>query len=318
MDSYCTVFDSNYLSRGLALYNSLVDTGDAFQLWVLATDEQCAKSLDGLGWANLKVVKLSEFETPELLAVKAGRSRQEYNWTCTPLFIRHCLWSDPGADMWTYVDPDVMFFASPRILLDEMGDASILLTKHRFAPVYDQEAAVGAYCVHFNTFRRTAEGLAALTWWCERCLEWCFARHEDGRFGDQKYLDDWTERFAGVHVASHAGAGLGPWNVDAYRLERCGGQVRVERDGIGSGSLVFYHFHGLRFISDKKINLASGYRLSPNAVDLIYEPYIRSLVHSAASVANAPNPHGIQRKSIRTAVSLLRQQLFYGVRLHRL
>ena len=33
-------------------------------------------------------------------------------------------------------------------------------------------------------------GLKALKWWRDRCLEWCYARIEDGKFGDQFYIED--------------------------------------------------------------------------------------------------------------------------------
>ncbi len=50
------------------------------------------------------------------------------------------------------------------------------------------------------TFKRN-DGELVRSWWEERCLEWCYARFEDGKFGDQKYLDDWTSRFnKQVHV----------------------------------------------------------------------------------------------------------------------
>lgn len=312
MNSFCTVFDSNYLSRGLVLYSSLARTASPFELWVLAVDDQCAAVLSKLDFPHLKVWTMSEVETPELLAVKPLRSVKEYIWTCTPLFLRHCM-TRSKAPAWTYVDPDVMFFASPALLLGEMGDASMLVTEHRFSPAYQLEEACGRYCVHFNTFRRTEIGLKALHWWCEKCLEWCYARHEEGRFGDQKYLDDFPTRYHGVHVARHVGAGLGPWNVDSYELTGRGDEVIVQRDGFGEGPLVFYHFHAMQFLSAERVILAAGYAINRDAVDLIYRPYLRSLLATGERLA-APNPHGIQRPSLRRRLGMLRRRVTLGVK----
>ena len=91
------------------------------------------------------------------------------------------------------------------------------------------------------TFRRDERGLEALHWWRDRCLEWCYFRVEDGKMGDQKYLDDWPERFPGVHVLEHPGGGLAPWNVERYELARRNGSVLVD-----DRELVFYHYHSLR------------------------------------------------------------------------
>ena len=70
--------------------------------------------------------------------------------------------------------------------------------------------------MQFVTFKNTVQGLKVLNWWRDACIEWCYARHEDGKFGDQKYLDNWTTMFEGVRELKHLGGGVAPWNLQQY------------------------------------------------------------------------------------------------------
>jgi hypothetical protein len=299
-DCFCTVFDSNYLSRGLALYQSLRQWCPEGQLWILAMDRACEDALRVARLEGAVVVSLQQFETAELLKVKPSRSRQEYVWTCTPAFLYYCL-TQSGVDRCTYVDPDVWFFASPHLLLDEMAvDDHILVTEHRFAPRHQHQlSTAGPFCVHFNSFRNTAHGLNALVWWRDKCLDWCYARHEGPLFGDQRYLDDWPTRFSGVRIAAHAGAGLGPWNVEAYDIGPESPTPKIRRTGAEHWSpLVFYHYHAVQFFSDGRVTLADGYRIPRQAIDRLYRPYLRALVAAKSSVDSQLNANGVRRLTL--------------------
>jgi SAM-dependent methyltransferase len=241
---FCTLFDANYLARALVLYRSLAETGSDFRLRAFCMDDDSHSVLTRLDLPGLQPIALVELEAhdPELAAVKPSRTAVEYYWTATPAVCLYCLEREPELEAITYLDADLMFFADPQPIFDELGEDSVLITPHRFASrVEEQSERNGVYNVQFLTFRRTEDGLRALGWWRERCLEWCYARAEDGKFGDQKYLDDWPERFAGVHVLEHPGGGLAPWNVERHALEPRNGSVLVD-----GRPLVFYHFHKLR------------------------------------------------------------------------
>lgn len=273
---FCTIFNALYLVRGLALVESLRRHCPDHRLYVFAMDETSAGVIEALGDPRVRAVRPPDFETPELLRVKPSRSLAEYFWTCTPHIIRHCL--DLGEPECTYVDADVWLMSDPQPLFDEMGDRSVLLTEHRYTPRHDQAALHGRYCVQFMRFVNDAQGRTALQWWCDRCIEWCHAREEDGKFGDQKYLDDWTERFPGVHVSTHVGAGVAPWNVGRTEFRLHEGQVQV-RDASGGAwqPLVFFHFHGLLSYADDTLCFAFGYRLPRLAKVLVYAAYAREL-----------------------------------------
>jgi hypothetical protein len=193
-----------------------------------------------------------------------------------------------------------MFFRDPEPVWQELGNDSVLIVPHRYAPQWQaQEETSGTYNVEFMTFRRDERGLEALHWWRDRCLEWCYFRVEDGKMGDQKYLDDWPERFAGVHVLEHPGAGLAPWNVANYDLARRNGSVLVDgRD------LVFYHYHSLRlyrgitrlraagFLGDRfrysrsplPLVWTAEYPLSSVDRELVWDPYLRELGHALEEI----------------------------------
>lgn len=272
--NFCTLFDSNYLTRGLALYNSLIRREPDARLFVFAFDESCAKVLKELKLKNVTVITLQEFEDKELLEVKPTRSKAEYCWTCTPSIILYCLKNFPITNC-TYVDADMFFFSSPRALVEELGaDFSVSISEHRYTPEFDQTKTSGIYCVQFMTFKNNETGLNIVNWWRDRCLEWCYNRAEDGKFGDQKYLDDWTTRFSGVKVLENLGCGVAPWNVQQYQVSK---KSDIPFIGYKADTfpIVFYHFHGFRFLKDKI--LLTDYSLTKNARECIYRPYINEL-----------------------------------------
>ncbi len=246
MRYYCTYFDRHYLLRGLALYRSLKQHAEPFILWVLCFDEWSYSVLTKLAEPDLRPIALADFERgdAELLAVKPTRSKVEYYFTCSPSLPLYVFNHFPEVDIITYLDADLFFYASPEPVFDEMGDGSILISEHRYPPDLSYLEVHGIYNVGLLAFRHDARGRDCLEWWRTRCLEWCYDRPEDGKYADQKYLDDWPRRFPGVVVLRHKGAGLAPWNWKNYQIAINDGQIAVNGQ-----PLIFFHFHGLKILN---------------------------------------------------------------------
>ena len=215
MYNYCTLFDSNYLTRGLAMYESLKKHSKGFHLYIFAFDDKSYNLLKKLNFEDVTIVSLNEFEDDKLLKIKQNRTATEYCWTCTPSIIKYSI-ETYNLNSCIYLDADLYFFSNPSILIEEMNNKSILITEHRYTPEYDQSATSGIYCVQFMIFKNDINGMKALNWWIDSCNNWCYAKYEDGKFGDQKYLDDWTTKFNGVHVLQNLGGGVAPWNIQQF------------------------------------------------------------------------------------------------------
>jgi hypothetical protein len=283
--NFCTLFDSNYLARGEVMYFSLAEHCSDFHLYVFAFDKKAEEYLRRQNFENLTVIGLSEFEDAELLRIKPTRSAAEYCWTCTPSTILYCI-EKYKLDNCTYLDADMFFYDDPGILIREMDEKDVLLTEHRYSPGYDQSAVSGRFCVQFMTFRNTENGLTALRWWREACIEWCYARAEDGKFGDQKYLDDWETRFKGVHVLEHSGGGIAPWNIQQFEFFKKEEKIFVKEISTGKTlPLVFCHYHGVKFFKDDIVQLAGApYDITEEKKQALYFPYITKLVRQANDI----------------------------------
>jgi hypothetical protein len=196
---------------------------------------------------KISIIPLSQIEAfyPELTELKKTRSRAEYCWTLTPYSIQYAIKKN-NLNSCTYLDSDIYFFNDPKILFDEAGNNSIIITEHMYSPECDQTKKSGKYCVQFVFFKNDNDGMEALEWWRQRCREWCYSKCEDGKFGDQKYLDDWTTRFKGVYVPAHIGCGLAPWNIQKFNIINENGKL-YSQDKITKKKepVIFYHFHNL-------------------------------------------------------------------------
>jgi hypothetical protein len=280
MDSFCTLFDSFYLSRGLLLYDSLKKHSAGFHIYIFAFDDLTYEILLKLQLVNATVISLKEFENQELLDIKATRSRAEYCWTCTSSTIEY-VFEKYGVASCTYLDADLFFYNSPGLLLNELiDDKSVLITEHRFsrfARLFEQKRA-GRFCVQFITFTNNKESRDILKKWIGQCIEWCYARYEDGKFGDQKYLDKWPEEYRNVHILEHDGGGIAPWNVLQYKFIKEKNKISGFRSGENSGfDIVFFHFHFVKLQANGYADLGWN-RLPDKVVELFYKPYIKKIV----------------------------------------
>lgn len=258
------------------MYRSLQRVSAGSRLYVFAFDETTYAYLKSLNDPLLIPVSLSEFEDDQLLKVKSGRSFAEYCWTSTSSTLLYVL-KNYGEPHCTYVDADLYFYHSPEILLNEIPPGKdVLITSHQYTDRYDQSALSGKYCVQFMYFKNTSQALEILNWWRERCLEWCYNRHEDGKFGDQKYLDDWTTRFSVVYELEHRGA-LAPWNVQQYKLLE---GYRAQHPHFGVFPVVFFHFHGVKYFGAKRfIHAPRSYTFTAKLRKDYYAPYCDALLN---------------------------------------
>ena len=294
MMTFVTLFDSFYLDKGLVLYDSLEKAapGD-FRLYIFCFDEKSKEILDKekcsskeAGKGNLEnAVILShkdlERKYPKLLKLKEERSKAEYCWTCTPASIEYVL-NEFDEESCTYIDADLYFFANPQPLFEEIekSGADIVITPHRFSDSAKDrriEKRSGKYCVEFNYFNRSNNAAGCLSWWKERCFEWCFHLYEEERMGDQKYLMKFSSLFDNVHELKHLGGGVAPWNFAQYEAaDESGNIVLREKKSGEEFALIFYHFQNIRFISETKLNISSETHDKKTKL-MVYMPYLKEI-----------------------------------------
>ena len=275
---FCTLFDSGYLFKGVVMLRTLHQNCEDAHIFVLCMDEPCRRILERLDLQGVTCISLPEIESTELLIAKKDRNIAEYCWTLSSSFTAWVIDRYPDVNLLTYVDADLMFYSSVAPLFEEIGTSSVAIIEHRFTPRLKHLEENGRFCVEWVTFRRDFDGLACLYRWRDQCIEWCYARLEGGRMGDQKYLDEWPMRYASTHVLQHPGAGLAPWNYPNYRIEQADdGHLAVDGQ-----PLIFYHFHQFQLLEDGDFDwLSPSYTLDvapPEDVYRRYEEVLRSVV----------------------------------------
>lgn len=300
------------------MYQSLVKHCDKFHLYVVAFDNITYDYFLKFPQENLTVISLKQFEDEKLLFVKSTRSATEYCWTCTASTVLYTI-NTFSLNHCIYIDADMCFYSNPQSLFNEWGNKSVLITEHRYTSQYDQCEISGKYCVQFVGFKNDTDGMEALHYWRNACINWCYARVEDGKFGDQKYLDDWTTRFKNVHVLKHLGGGIAPWNMQQYEFKKENHKlIGKEKTSKNEFEVVFFHFHGLKIFKDNIVSLTGEtYEMNSNALHLLYKPYVNDLFYVSnqihINVNNRFNSNGAHENSPKKPfnyLSLLRWYLY--------
>lgn len=279
---YCTIFDSNYTARALALHASFLEFNRDGLFALVCIDDLAADLLAALDLPRALVLRPAEYVTPALKAVEPTRSRGEYCWTCKPIVLLHLMDRFPDASWVVYLDTDMMLFDEPDSALP--GDrAHYLLTPHRFHASFSEFAEdAGKFNAGYMAARNTPQGRQVVEWWQQRCLESCSVILTPETYADQKYLNRIPVLFPWGEASAHAGLNAAPWNIDAYDVTERNGKVFV-----GDNALVLYHFQALNVFRDGTATLYAGNRRVAKSLQrLVYAPYLRRIADAYALLRN--------------------------------
>jgi len=178
----------------------------------------------------------------------------------------------------------------------EAAGHSIAITPHRFPAALRDRERYGLFNVGWLTFRRTDTGLACVSWWRARCIERCYDRVEDGKYADQKYLDQWPAMFGDLCILQHKGVSVAPWNLEScqFSLDRASALIDGE-------PLICFHFHGLKHVLGPLYESGLRPYRAELTLDLrraVFDPYLAELIRLEAELARAGMTAG-HAKSLR-------------------
>lgn len=254
MLEYCTLFDTNYLTQGLALYESIDTHHKNYRLHILAF---CGKSfavLKRLNLPNVVLYSVAEVETFALRSMRARLSNFEYACALKPNFMLRTL---HDAEYVVYVDADSYFFNTGWHVIGPLRDsnAPVAITPHRFAPANKRFIANGIF--NAGAIYAARAGIPCLEDWDRRCVT-----DRKGRMTDQRLLNDWPKQW-GAHIIEHEGFNLAPWSQEQYTYDVRRGVLYVDNQ-----FLILYHFHQ---------GLKPAYGLTSFVKTYLYEPYREAL-----------------------------------------
>ena len=280
MMHFCTLFDSNYISKGIALYLSIERYSHEYTLYVMAMDRKCQKMLHDLGFERMVVDCIDDISDPALAQARTDRSRAEFCWTCGSYSTDYFLHQYNLPEI-TYLDSDLLFFSSPQVILDELQakGASVGLSPH-----YTRSSLFGKYCVQYVYFKNDESGRTCLRWWRDECLKWCYSKLEGGKYGDQKYLDSFSGRFPNVCAIENRGAGIAYWNMERYRFNQ--GEVSFKGR---RWPIVFFHYSGINVaVEEGALTFRHSMYLTTDIRKTFVEPYAEAMREAFSKYLDTP------------------------------
>lgn len=211
MNTYCTHSDINYLAKGIALCNSILETDPTAQIYYLCMDVLTFDRIFKLfNHKNVTPIYINDLlkKDDKLVQLKNsghtsnyGNAHSQFCWALTPYFIDYLL-NLLTINNLLYCDADLYFYESPQAIFDACKYKSVGIHTHGFS-TYDPETNdVGEFNVGCVYFKNDETGKKIANFWAD-----CMLNPQNqyaakyGTCGDQKYLDLFIPLFGAENIA---------------------------------------------------------------------------------------------------------------------
>lgn len=243
MYNFCSFTSVNYIHHTISLIANLRSE----KINILCLDNLSYNFFLKYKNKNLKVFTLEDLEFEvNIHTIRSSRNNLEFIFTLKPIFIYFIFKKVGSNSKLIYLDADIYFFKSVNYLKKNLRLSSIFITEHNFSKENKDKEIFGKYNAGFIAFKKDLNSLKALKWWRKKCIYRCQLKVTKHCFADQKYLNIFPKKFKKVLVLDKNIFNIAPWNFN---------NLKNNYLNLLDSKIVFFHFQGLRFITNKIIHL---------------------------------------------------------------
>lgn len=245
---YFTLCSNNYLPFAISLGKS-VKYFQSEAHFVIGLVDRIHPDIDYPSLGDFEFLPCFDLGYPEFESMLSRYNIIEFNTAVKPFYFEYLFTKYPEVDQIYYLDPDLYFYQSPRVLDQEWAEAEILLTPNLIftmpKPSTGEFASLrhGMYNLGFLGLKRGEESFRLIQWWKERLREHCRIDKCRGIFVDQKWMDLVPLFFKKIKSVKHPGWNMAWWNFSERTLIQTPQGYAVNRSEI---HLVFFHFSGYK------------------------------------------------------------------------
>jgi hypothetical protein len=231
---------------------------------------------------NVTVLALSEIENEGLRSVKGERKEYEYCWTLKAPLVLHIFENYEDVEALLYLDSDVFLFSNPKKCFEIINQYPVLLTCHNFSEsfkhLYKKKGRINAGIVGF---KKCNTAIKYIKWWKRKCIEWCYDIVSEGRFADQKYLEEFVKSPGVAYVEESIEMNAAIWNVRDTEVQAVDENVQID-----GNQLVFYHFSSFLILNVNEFDLWKWDSLGIGDLqkDMIYIPYAGAVARAIKDI----------------------------------
>lgn len=312
-----TVCNIAYLPRALVLGDSVLKYCGK-KLKVVVFDAKC--DIENL-YRDIEIIWLEELGVPKWRELAFLYDIVEFSTSLKPFIAMKLM---ERAESVIFLDPDTCMFSSLDPILQDLENCSILLTPHYTAPQPRTELESDLPMMRFGSFnmgffgvKNTEAGRNFLSWWHERCIDFCYMESQFGLSTDQKWISIAPCLFRDISISFNLGYNAAPWNTFEREITSVNGDECYLNNEY---KLVFYHFSNFKHDDPQYLNKRASSEAS-NKYPLLEElgmEYSRRLQEKTGQVEITPYAYDFMSDgsfispTLRRAYSAVRSELPEG------
>lgn len=259
MINLCALSDEKYLSKGMTLYDSLLENSENFTLHYLCLDNESFNKIKKFENKNFTIYHVEQLLLEDKRLEYLYLNDYKYFCWCLASYFTNFLMVKEIGDI-TYIDSDIYFHKDIGIILKQIDNKDIGIFRHRQFQL-NWNVPSGLFNVGVVHFKSTDIGRKALFWWHDAVL---FKKYPElAQCGDQKYLDAFVNLGDNLFCDGSIGHGA-PWQWQLYNFDTYINDGCIYWNG-EKQELIFTHFSQFEYDLEKNI-------YTPSTMHHIYTP----------------------------------------------